>query len=96
LFVTAEKVAAKAGFSPIEARRWALPIMLRTISNYSQFGPAGAFSGPLVRGDAAVVGKHLRVLKAIPAAREVYLALARSALQNLPTRKRKELRKLLE
>lgn len=95
LLVTAERVAAQAGFSQTEARRWALPIVQQTIANYARLGPAGAFSGPIIRGDAAVVRKHLRALKKIPAAGQVYAALAQSALRNLPARNRRELQRAL-
>jgi predicted short-subunit dehydrogenase-like oxidoreductase (DUF2520 family) len=96
LLVTAEQVAAVAGFSRQQARRWALPILRQTIANYERLGPADAFSGPIVRGDAAVVKKHLRTLRKIPAAREVYLALAKSALRSLPAGNKKELKDVLE
>ena len=59
-------------------------------------GPAGAFSGPMVRGDAEIVRKHLQVLKKVPEAREVYLALARAAMRYLPSRNRVQLKKALE
>ncbi len=95
LLVTAERVAAEAGFSKAEARRWALPIVQQTVANYGRLGPAGAFSGPIVRGDVAVVRKHLQLLRKTPVARQVYVALAKSALQNLPVRKRKQLQKAL-
>jgi len=91
LLVTAEQVAAAAGFSRSQARRWALPIMQQTIANYIRLGPAGAFSGPIARGDSAVVRQHLQVLKASPAARQVYLALGRMALKKLPAQNRKQL-----
>jgi predicted short-subunit dehydrogenase-like oxidoreductase (DUF2520 family) len=94
--VTAEQVAVAAGLSPQEARRRMLPIIRQTIANYEMLGPAGAFSGPIVRGDAEIVGKHLQVLKTIPQAREVYLALARAALRYLPARNLVRLRKVLE
>lgn len=96
LLVTAEEVAAAAGFSRKEARRWALPILRQTMANYARLGPADAFSGPIVRGDAEVVRKHLRALKGSPAAREVYVALARVALRKLPARNRKELERALD
>ena len=56
----------------------------QTLANYAKLGPAGAFSGPIVRGDAQVVRRHLKELKKIPEAREVYVALARAALRYLP------------
>ncbi len=95
LLVTAERVARAAGFSTAEGRRRALPILRQTLANYAKLGPAGAFSGPIVRGDAQVVRQHLRVLNKIPEARAVYLALARAGLRYLPARNRGELEKLL-
>jgi predicted short-subunit dehydrogenase-like oxidoreductase (DUF2520 family) len=94
--VTAEQVARAAGLSATDARKNMLPIVRQTLANYARLGPAGAFSGPIVRGDVAVVRRHLRVLRKLPGAREVYLALARVALRHLPARNRKELRKALE
>jgi predicted short-subunit dehydrogenase-like oxidoreductase (DUF2520 family) len=72
-----------------------LPIVQQTLANYAKIGPAGAFSGPIVRGDAQVVRQHLRELKKIPEARAVYLALARAGLRYLPARNRRELERLL-
>jgi predicted short-subunit dehydrogenase-like oxidoreductase (DUF2520 family) len=93
--VGAEQVAALAGVGSAEARRRMMPIIRQTVENYAKLGPAGAFSGPLIRGDAAVVGSHLKILRRSPEALQAYLALARIALRHLPTRNRKELRKLL-
>jgi len=95
LLVTAEHVAGMAGFSSGDARRKMLPIVRQTISNYEKLGPAGAFSGPLVRGDAAVVREHLRILQKAPVARDVYVALAQAALQAIPVQNKKELEKLI-
>ena len=94
--VTAEQLAGAAGLSDREARRKMLPIVRQTISNYEMLGPAGAFSGPIVRGDAEIVRKHLQVLKKVPEAREVYLALARAAMRYLPAQNRKKLKKALD
>jgi predicted short-subunit dehydrogenase-like oxidoreductase (DUF2520 family) len=94
--VTAERVARSAGLSAVQARKRMLPIVKQTIANYGALGPPGAFSGPIVRGDAETVRKHLRVLTKVPEARDVYLALARAALRHLPARNRKEIEKVLE
>jgi predicted short-subunit dehydrogenase-like oxidoreductase (DUF2520 family) len=93
--VAGEKVARAAGLSAADARKKMLPIVRQTLANYAKLGPGGAFTGPIGRGDVATVRKHLRVLKKIPEAREVYVALARIALRHLPVRNRKELGKLL-
>ncbi len=96
MLVTAEQVARAAGLSAAEARKKMLPIVRQTIANYEALGAGGAFSGPIVRGDAEMVRQHLRVLKKVPEARDVYLALARAALQYLPVRQRAELEKVLK
>jgi predicted short-subunit dehydrogenase-like oxidoreductase (DUF2520 family) len=96
LLVTGERVARAAGIPIADARRKALPILRQTLANYGRLGPAGAFSGPIVRGDAQVVRQHLRELKKVPEARAVYLALARAASVYLPARNRGELEKLLK
>ena len=94
--VTGERLARAAGLSAVEARKKMLPIVRQTITNYEALGPAGAFSGPIVRGDAETVLKHLQVLRKVPQAKHVYLALARAALRYLPVRNRARLEKALE
>ncbi|MGA8490274.1 MAG: DUF2520 domain-containing protein [Terriglobales bacterium] len=94
--VTGEQLARAAGLSAANARKKMLPIVRQTIANYEALGPAGAFSGPIVRGDAETVRKHLRVLREVPPTRDVYLALARAALRYLPLRNRAKLKKILE
>ena len=96
LLVTAERIAGAAGLSTAEARRKALPILRQTLANYAKLGPAGAFSGPIVRGDAQVVREHLRELKKVPEARAVYVALARAGLRYLPAGNRGELERVLQ
>jgi predicted short-subunit dehydrogenase-like oxidoreductase (DUF2520 family) len=95
LLVTGEKVARAAGLSQVEARKKMLPIVRQTVANYVSLGPAGAFSGPLVRGDAEVVRGHLKALQRIPGVGDVYAALARAALRYLPAGNRKELQRVL-
>jgi len=93
--VTLEEAARAAGFTRQDARRKSLPIIRQTLANYSHLGPAQSFSGPLVRGDAETVAKHLAVLKQHPGVREVYVALARAALRGLPVKNRDGLKRLL-
>ncbi|HXY04665.1 MAG TPA: DUF2520 domain-containing protein [Terriglobales bacterium] len=95
LLINAEQVARAAGISAADARRKMLPILKQTIENYGRFGPAGAFSGPLVRGDAEVVRKHLQVLKKIPATRYAYIGLASTALERLPVQNKIRIKRLL-
>ena len=95
LLVTAERVARAAGLSAQAARRKMLPIIRQTLENYAKLGPAGGFSGPIVRGDVAIVRQHLGELRRIPEAADIYKALARAALTYLPLRNRKELSRIL-
>jgi predicted short-subunit dehydrogenase-like oxidoreductase (DUF2520 family) len=73
-----------------------LPIVRQTIANYAALGGAGAFSGPIVRGDAETVRKHLQAVREVPEATDVYLALARAALRYLPSGTRAELKRAID
>jgi predicted short-subunit dehydrogenase-like oxidoreductase (DUF2520 family) len=95
LLATTEQVAALAGVNRKAARQRMIPILLQTLANYAAFGAAGGFSGPIVRGDVDTVKRHLRVLRGTPAA-EVYSALARAALQYLPVKHKKSLKRILD
>lgn len=96
LLASAEQVAMAAGArSHAAARKRMVPILQQTLRNYGTLGPAAAFSGPLVRGDVATVRRHLHALAKLPHARQVYVALATAAMENLPIRHRKQLEKAL-
>jgi predicted short-subunit dehydrogenase-like oxidoreductase (DUF2520 family) len=96
LLATTEQVAIAAGVKGKAARQRMIPILLQTLANYASFGAAGAFSGPIVRGDVDTVRRHLGVLRGSSAARELYLALAASALQYLPAKNKRLLKRLLD
>jgi len=81
-----ERVARKAGLSERQARAAMRPIVEQTLKNYLEQGTAGAFSGPLVRGDVATIRKHLDALRALPEVRAAYIALVRCALGTLPVK----------
>ena len=96
LLATTEQVATLAGVSRKATRQRMIPILQQTLANYAAFGVAGAFSGPIVRGDVDTVKRHLHVLRGVPAAREVYLGLARAVLQYLPVKNKSSLKRLLD
>ncbi len=96
LLASTERVAGAAGVSRKAARVRMLPILQQTLANYARLGAPGAFSGPIVRGDVATVEKHLSVLQRVPGAEEVYIALARAALRDLPIKNRASLEKILK
>ena len=95
LLATTEAVATLSGVSRKAARERMIPILLQTLANYASFGAAGGFSGPIVRGDADTVKRHLQVLRASREARDVYLALAGAALRYLPSKNKNALRRIL-
>jgi predicted short-subunit dehydrogenase-like oxidoreductase (DUF2520 family) len=90
-----ELIAAMAGIPRQKIPAAMRPILLKTIDNYMKNGSAGAFSGPINRGDIDTVRKHLTNLQKVPAARAAYVALARAAAEMLPVRKKEELLQLL-
>jgi predicted short-subunit dehydrogenase-like oxidoreductase (DUF2520 family) len=96
LLAAGERVAGAAGVGRKAARQRMLPILRQTLANYAKLGAAGSFSGPISRGDVATVGKHLKVLLEVSEVREVYVALARAALRDLPVKNRAALQKILK
>lgn len=95
LLATTERVAEAAGVSRREAVKRMMPILRQTLANYEKFGAAAGFSGPIIRGDAETVRKHLSVLRKNPRAEKVYRALAEAALEYLPAKNKKVLTQLL-
>jgi predicted short-subunit dehydrogenase-like oxidoreductase (DUF2520 family) len=95
LLSSLEDVALAAGIRKQDIKPIMVPLLWQTLHNYLKHDTAAAFSGPLVRGDAATIRKHLAELKKLPEAREIYLALARSAIRNLPVKNQRQLEKEL-
>jgi predicted short-subunit dehydrogenase-like oxidoreductase (DUF2520 family) len=96
LVAAAQEVGKLAGLSEQEARRLMQPIVRKTIENCFTITPQNAFSGPVRRGDVATIRKHLDVLKNHEELLEIYRALVRIALKELPVRKESAIRKLIE
>jgi len=93
---TAERVGRAAGLSPSETRKVMGPILQQTFKNYLERGAAAAFSGPIKRGDLETVRRHLRELRRVPGAADVYRALVKSAVRDLPVKRKKELIRMLK
>lgn len=96
LLATAERVGQAAGLSRQKTRKMIAPIVEQTIQNYLEHSAAAAFSGPIKRGDVETIRRHVRELRRVPAALEVYRALVKSALQELPAGSAKAIRRLLQ
>jgi predicted short-subunit dehydrogenase-like oxidoreductase (DUF2520 family) len=95
LLAASEKAAALAGMTAVDSRRRMLPIIRQTFNNYEKRGPAGAFSGPITRGDVETIRAHMKALTKVPAAKNAYAALVLAALDVLPNRNRRQIAHLL-
>jgi len=95
LMAALENVGQAAGIPDKKLRTMAGPLLRQTLDNYLEHGAAAAFSGPFVRGDVAVIQRHLQGLRQVPAARAAYVALANVAVKRLPVKNRKAMEKLL-
>jgi len=95
LLATTEQVADAAGVHRRDAKRRMLPILQQTLANYAALDAAGSFSGPIVRGDLETIRRHLQVLRKVPAADEVYAALAKAAVRYLPGKRKRLVQELL-
>ena len=59
-----------------------LPLIEGTLSNLGTLGTAKALTGPVVRGDAGTIARHLRSLEQKPELLDLYRALAGAALES--------------
>ncbi|MBI2677786.1 MAG: DUF2520 domain-containing protein [Candidatus Koribacter versatilis] len=94
LLSEAEQVGRAAGLSAAQTRKVMRAILQRTLFNYLRDGAAAAFSGPMRRGDLVTVKRHLKDLRKVPGALEVYRALARGAMGRLPVGRRREMERM--
>ncbi|HVZ16229.1 MAG TPA: Rossmann-like and DUF2520 domain-containing protein [Terriglobales bacterium] len=91
----AERIGRELGLKPENTRKVIAPILQQTIRNYIEHGPAAAFSGPIVRGDAETVRKNLAALKRVRGAQEIYRALAKVAIEELPSKDADAMKKIV-
>ncbi len=93
---TAERVGRAAGLTASQSKKITGPILRQTLNNYLAQGAAKAYGGPMKRGDINTVRRHLEELQHVPGAGEVYAALIKSALLDLPAKNKNQLLQLLE
>ena len=91
-----ERIGRELKFTAKQTRKIVAPILQQTIRNYIEHGAAAAFSGPLVRGDAETIGRNLAALKRVRGAQEIYRALAKVAAEELPSKDKAAVKKILE
>jgi len=87
------------GFTRERASQTLLPLLRQILDNIERIGPRAAWTGPLSRGDYAVVAKHMDALRRYPPEfRKSYAALAQLAARVLskdPTAMKKRLARVL-
>jgi len=77
LVEAATRILMHAGFTRRRATQAALPLMRQMLDNFERAGPRASWTGPISRGDFAVVEAHARALRAYPREfRQAYAALA--------------------
>lgn len=103
LIASAEKVLTACDFSADEVRRLLGPLLQTTARNIAEIGPAEALTGPIARGDAQTVARHLQILDAQkPAEAELYRFLGQLTIDvgmkkgTLSEPESEKLKKLLE
>ncbi len=93
------QVLEHAGFSRRRALQALLPLIRQVLDNIERLGPRAAWTGPISRGDFAVVARHARALRRFPREfQQAYAALALLAgrvLAGSPERALRQLRRAL-
>jgi predicted short-subunit dehydrogenase-like oxidoreductase (DUF2520 family) len=65
------------GFTRRRAEQTLFPLMRQILDNIERIGPRAAWTGPLSRGDYAIVARHARALRRYPREfRQAYAALS--------------------
>lgn len=71
----------RAGFEGERASQFLLPLVQGTLHNVKKFDIGPSLTGPVIRGDRSSVEKHLESLRKYPLYHEMYVNLARCALE---------------
>ena len=91
----AARILIAAGFLRKHAVRALLPLTRQTLANYERVGARAAWTGPLSRGDFAVIERHLVALRQFPREyRDAYAALSRLGVNVLANNSGSKMRQL--
>ena len=77
----AAQVLAGAGVSPTQAAQALVPLAEGALRNITAHGTTAGLTGPIRRGDAETIRRHLDALRSKPELVETYRALARRAVE---------------
>ena len=81
LLATASQLLSQAGLADSMAPQVLIPLVQGTLQNVNKFDAGGALTGPVARGDAKSIAKHLEALHRLPELRKLYTTMARRSLQ---------------
>jgi predicted short-subunit dehydrogenase-like oxidoreductase (DUF2520 family) len=81
LMCLAEELLRDVGIAPDVARRALNPLFASAVENLRSGAGASVLTGPIVRGDATTIARHLEALRAHPDTLDAYRALSRAALR---------------
>ena len=76
----AQELLRQCGWSADDSLEALLPLMRATVENLRRSGLPEALSGPVRRGDAATIGKHLEALRGMGAVEASYRSLTETGL----------------
>ena len=95
LLEASTQILRPLGFLRRRALQTLLPLIRQMLENFERLGPRAAWTGPVARGDYAVVAKHMQALqKYSPEFRQSYAALARLGARVLAVNPKEKLREL--
>ena len=95
LVEAATRVLLRLGFSRRRVREALLPLTRQMLENFERLGPRASWTGPVARGDYAVVAMHMNALRPYPREfRQSYAALARLGARVLSSRPGATIRRL--
>ena len=77
----AAAILASAGVPPAQAAQALVPLAEGALRNVAAHGTTDGLTGPVKRGDAQTVQRHLDALRGRPELAEIYRALARRAVE---------------
>ena len=81
LLNVATQIAASAGITGFDVERGLASLAAQSAQAAARHGAVEGATGPVVRGDASTVDRHLRVLEQMPDARALYTELTRALIE---------------
>ena len=95
LVEAATQVLTGLGFPRRRALQTLLPLIRQVLDNFERLGPHASWTGPVTRGDYAVVARHMKALRRYPPEfHQAYATLARLSVRVLSEKPGAKLRQL--